>query len=254
MFAIADISSCQVEGRKSTRILRDLATKISEQCSASGHQQLSSFTISLKIDSDNQAEQPGVHLKPYLIHVTPEKINSYLSEFHGSCIQVLKGLLANLLALSFPESFSMMTGPQGLSLPSLESAASDILDIVVNSVKEEVKVPTEMTQDKGQREESQEKLTTATKMIRQQSVRTHSQSRVQVITGAVRTLLQQVDVCRGNRDRSSLIKLEDLISEDKLSSLCQLLTTSLGPLWSGPISPAEQVRLFCTATMKQSPE
>ncbi|GLD67897.1 uncharacterized protein AKAME5_001922100 [Lates japonicus] len=74
--------------------------------------------------------------------------------------------------------------------------------------------------------------------------------RVQVITGAARTLLQQVDVCGGDWDRSTLIKLEDLISEDKLSSFSQLLTMSLGPLWSSPVSPAEQVRLFCTAAVK----
>ncbi|GLD67898.1 uncharacterized protein AKAME5_001922200 [Lates japonicus] len=40
MFAIADtMSSCQVEGEKVNQDLRDLAAKISEQCSASSHQQ-----------------------------------------------------------------------------------------------------------------------------------------------------------------------------------------------------------------------
>ncbi|GLD64772.1 uncharacterized protein AKAME5_001629100 [Lates japonicus] len=48
--------------------------------------------------------------------------------------QVVKGLLAKLLAVSSPKSFSMMTGPHGSSLPTLESAASDILDVVVKEL------------------------------------------------------------------------------------------------------------------------
>ncbi|GLD52224.1 uncharacterized protein AKAME5_000515300 [Lates japonicus] len=298
MFAIADtMAMCQVEGRKSTKILRDLATKISEQCSASDHQQLSSFTISLKMDSDNQAEQPGVPAMPYPIHVLPEKINSDLSEFLGSCLQVLKGLLAKLLALSSPQSFSMMTAPHRSSLPSLESAASDILDIVVNSVKElcqkkkskfplrrrktkikEKKVNSTATelkvalqeklgefltchkdaveqQKKDKMEKARMIVSTLLSDLRQKTaecedMQQEQRSRVQVVTSAVRTLLQQVDICGGDRDRSTLVKLEDLISEDKLSSFSQLLTSSLGPLWSNSVSPAEQVRLFCTAAVK----
>ncbi|XP_050925069.1 uncharacterized protein LOC127142018 [Lates calcarifer] len=298
MFAIADtMSSCQVEGRKSTRILRDLATKISEQRSASGHQQLSSFTISLKTDSDEQPEQPGARQKPYPIHVSSEKINSDLSEFHGSCLQVLKGLLAKLLALSSPQSFSVMTGRHRSSLPALESAASDVLDIVVNSVKElcqkkkskfplrrrktkvkeknvnstatELKVALQEKlrefltchkdaveqQKNNKKEKAKTIVSTLLSDLRQKTeecedMQQEQRSRVQVITGAVRTLLQQVDVCGGDWDRSTLIKLEDLISEDKLSSFSQLLTTSLGPLWSGPVRPAEQVHLFCTAAVK----
>ncbi|GLD52245.1 uncharacterized protein AKAME5_000517400 [Lates japonicus] len=298
MFAIADtMARCQVEGRKSRKILRDLATKISEQCSASAHQQLSSFTINLKIDSNEQPEEPGVPVKPYPIHVLPEKINSDLSEFHGSCLQVLKGLLAKLLALSSPQSFSVMTASHRSSLPSLESAASDILDIVVNGVKElcqkkkskfplrrrktkvkEKKVNSTATelkvalqeklgefltyhkdaveqQKKDKMQKAKTIMSTLLSDLRQKTaecedMQQEQRSRVQVITSAVRTLLQQVDICGGDRDRSTLVKLEDLISEDKLSSFSQLLTSSLGPLWSSPVSPAEQVCLFCTAAVK----
>ncbi|XP_018553824.1 uncharacterized protein LOC108898449 [Lates calcarifer] len=298
MFAIADtMNSCQDKGRKSTRILRDLAAKVSELRSASSHRQLSSFTISLKSNSGDQPEQPGVHVGPYPFHVSPEKISSDLSEFHGSCRHVLKGLLAKLLVLSSPLSFSVMTGPHRSSLPSLESTASDILEVVVNSVKELCQKKRSVFQLRRQRMKVKEKRVNSTatelkvtlqeklgefltchkdaveeqkndkmekakrivsellsNMRERTSEREDTQqeqtSTVQVITGAVRTLLQQVDTCRDVRDGSTLIKLEDLISEDKLSILSPLLTSSLSPLWSSPVSPAEQVRLFCDAAVK----
>ncbi|GLD54881.1 uncharacterized protein AKAME5_000744400 [Lates japonicus] len=301
MFAIAaTMNSCQDEGRKSTRILRDLAAKISEQRSASSHRQLSSFTISLKSNGDDQPEQPeqpGVHVKSYPFHVSPEKIDSDLSEFHGSCCQVLKGLLAKFLTLSSPRSFSVMTSPHSSSLPTLDSAATDILDIVVHSMKKlcqrkrsvfhlkqhrtkvkekrvnstatELKVALQEKlgefltchkdaveeQRNSKMEEAKRIVSTLLSSMRERTAepedtQQEQTSRIQVITGAVRTLLQQVDTCRDDRDGSTLIKLEDLISEDKLSILSLLLTSSLSPLWSGPVSPAEQVRLFCDAAVK----
>ncbi|GLD54982.1 uncharacterized protein AKAME5_000753500 [Lates japonicus] len=301
MFAIADtMNSCQDQGRKSTRILQDLAAKISEQRSASSHRQLSSFSISLKSNSDNQPEQPeqpGVHVKPYPFHVSPEKINGDLSEFRGSCHQVLRGLLAKLLALTSPWSFSMMTGPHRSSLPTLDSAASDILDVVVKSVKKLCQKKRSMFQLRRHKTKVKEKRVNSTatelkaalqeklgdfltchkdtveeqknsnmekakrivsallsnmreKTAECEDMQQEQRSRVQVMTCAVRTLLQQVDTYRDDRDGSTLIKLEDLISEDKLSIFSQLLTSSLSRLWSGPISPAEQVHLFCDAAVK----
>ncbi|XP_071325983.1 uncharacterized protein [Trachinotus anak] len=299
MSAVADsMRSCQGKERKSARILRILASKITKRCSESAElqprpQQLSPHSVGLKSNRDDQPEtsiqsKTDVHGKPYLLRVSPEEVSSDLLEFHGSCLQVLKGLLAKLLALFSPWSFSLMTSPHRSGLPSLESVASDILYIIVNGVKKicqkkkskklrqrkkakvtetkvnstaaEVKVALQeklrefLTCHREAVEEGKKDKIQKAKMTlsnqRDETAECEDSVKVQIITSAVRTLLHQVHISSSDRRRSTLTKLEDLISDDKLSSFSQLLTSSLSPLPSGATSAAEQVRLFCEAAVK----
>lgn len=99
---------------------------------------LSSDSISPKPASDDQPEpsaqsDPDVHVKPYPLLVSSEKVSSDLSASQGSCVQVLKGLLAKLLAFFQPDDRPAQIIPAHLGVASV---ASDILDIAVNGVKD----------------------------------------------------------------------------------------------------------------------
>lgn len=146
MSAVADsMDGCQESERMSGRILRDIATKISDQ--SSGAEELWSCLQQLTLQARSPAMQDTMEVEmfslssdsddnDYTLLVSSDTVSRDLSDFHSTCLQVLKGLLGKLLALVSPRSFSLMTGPNIASLPTLDSVASDILETVIHAVKE----------------------------------------------------------------------------------------------------------------------
>ncbi|GLD54932.1 uncharacterized protein AKAME5_000749200 [Lates japonicus] len=141
-------------------------------------------------------------------------------------------------------------------MPTLDSAASDILDAVVNSVKELCHKKRSMFQLRRQRTKVKEKRvnSTATELkvaqeklgefltCHKDAVEEQKNGKMEKAKRIVSTLLSSM------RERTAE---RDLISEDKVSILSPLLTSSGSPLWSqGPRSPAEQIHLFCDAAVK----
>lgn len=141
MSAIADSgSSCQERDRKSGRILQQLAAKMTERSSHAATVDVIEMQMCDGGDpsepSARLSSQRDIHVQTYPLLVSSEVVSSDLVECRGSCLQLLKALLAKFLALFSSRSFSPMSGPHGSSLPTLESASSDMLDVVVDAVKE----------------------------------------------------------------------------------------------------------------------